>query len=129
MSISGYNTHITSVWFPDQAGDDLMPAFRAPAVGATILRAVAIADTTFTGDGTNYYTVKLIDGGATGTGTTSLGSAGGSSVTWTAMTEKELTLSSDAVDGDDWIHVEYDEAGTVAPGNITVVIEWTAGGT
>lgn len=129
MSIAGYNTQITTVTFPDQAGDDIMPGFRAPAVGATILRAVAIADTTFDADGSNHYTVSLIDGGATGIGTDVMGSAGGASVDWTADTEKELVLTQDAVDGDDWVHVQYDETGTVAPGNITVCIEWTAGGT
>lgn len=129
MSIAGYNTNITCVTFPDQAGADVIPGFRAPAVGATILRAVAIADATFDADGSNHFTVSLYDGGATGTGTTSMGSAGGASVDWTADTEKELTLTQDSVDGDDWVHVHYTETGTVAPGNITVCIEWTAGGT
>lgn len=128
MSIAGYNTHITTITFPDQAGDDVIPGFRAPAVGATILRAVMIPDATFDADASNYYTVSILDGGADGTGTTSMGSVGGASVDFTADTEAELTMTSDAVDGDDWIHVKYDETGTVAPGNITVCIEWTAGG-
>lgn len=129
MSIAGYNTQIFTTTFVDQAGADVIPGFRAPAVGATILRAVAIADATFDADGSNHFTVSIIDGGADGTGTTSMGSAGGASVDWTADTEKELTLTSDSVDGDDWIHIQYAETGTVAPGNITVCIEWTHGGT
>lgn len=128
MSIAGYNTNITVITFPDQAGADVIPGFRAPAVGATVLRAVVIPDTTFDADGSNHYTVSLIDGGADGTGTDVMASAGGASVDWTADTEKEMTVTADSVDGDDWIHVSYAETGTVAPGNITVCIEWTAGG-
>ena len=129
MTIAGYNTHFTTVSFPDQAGADVIPGFRAPAVGATILRAVIIPDATFDADGSNHYTVTLIDGGATGIGTDVLATVGGASVDYVADTEKEMTISSDSVDGSDWIHVSYAETGTVAPGNITVCIEWTAGGT
>lgn len=128
MSIAGYNTNITTVVFPDQAGADVIPGFRAPAVGATILRAVAIADATFDADGSNHFTVSLIDGGADGTGTDAMAAAGGASVDWTADTEKELTITAASVDGSDWVHVSYAETGTVAPGNVTVCIEWTAGG-
>lgn len=128
MSISGYNTKIFTTTFPDQAGDDVIPGFRAPAVGATILRAVIIPDATFDADGSNHYTVSLIDGGADGTGTTAMASVGGASVDFTADTEAEMTITNDSVDGSDWIHVKYDETGTVAPGNITVCVEWTAGG-
>ena len=129
MTIAGYNTHFTTVSFPDQAGADVIHGFRAPAVGATILRAVIIPDATFDADASNHYTVTLIDGGATGIGTDVLATVGGASVDYVADTEKEMTISSASVDGSDWIHVSYAETGTVAPGNITVCIEWTAGGT
>jgi len=129
MTIAGYNTHITRVEFVDQAGDDVIAGFRAPAVGATILRAAFISDATFDADGSNHYTVSILDGGADGTGTTSIGSFGGASVDTVADTANELTMTSDSVDGSDWIMVKYDETGAVAPGNIVVCIEWTAGGT
>ena len=129
MTIAGYNTHFTTIVFVDQAGDDVIHGFRAPEVGATVLRAVIIPNATFNADGSNHYTVTLIDGGATGTGTTTMATVGGASVDFTADTEAEMTISADAVDGSDWIHAKYIETGTVAPGDITVCIEWTAGGT
>ena len=129
MTIAGYNTKITTLWFPDQTTADMSPGFRAPAVGATILRAVIIPDATFDADASNHYTVTLVDGGATGTGTTTIATVGGASVDFVADTEAEMTISTDSVDGSDWVHVKYIETGTVAPGNITVCIEWTAGGT
>ena len=129
MTVSGYNTKIFTTTFPDQAGADVIPGFKAPAVGATILSAYCISDATFDADGSNHYTVSIIDGGATGVGTTSMGSFGGASVDTVADTQNTITMTTDSVDGGDWIHVSYAETGTVAPGNITVVIEWTAGGT
>lgn len=129
MTIAGYNTQIATTWFTDQAGTDVMPLFKAPAVGATLLNAYFISDATFDADGSNHYTVSLLDGGADGTGTTAIASFGGASVDTTADTQNTMTISTDSVDGGDWIMVKYAETGTVAPGNITVVVEWTHGGT
>lgn len=129
MSLAGYDVHVVSVQFADQAGDEVFAAFKAPAVGATIIGAWVVASETFDADGINYYTVSLLDGGATGTGTTSMGSVGGASVDFTADTAAALTITQDAVDGGDWVMVKYDETGTVAPGDITVCIHWVAGGT
>ena len=129
MTIAGYNINVSTVSFPDQAGADVIPMFKAPAVGATILAAYFISDATFDADGSNHYTVSILDGGATGTGTTSMGSFGGASVDTTADTENVITMTSDPVDGGDWIHAHYTETGTVAPGNIYVCVHWTAGGT
>lgn len=126
--IAGYNTKITSVRFPDFAGDGKVPLFKAPAVGATVLRAYAIPDAAFDADGSNHYTVRLLDGGQAGVGTDVMAAAGGASVDWTAFTEKALALSAPSVDGGDWVIVQYDEQGTVAPGNLVVCVEWTAGG-
>lgn len=129
MSIAGYNINVTTVIFEDKAGDATMALFKAPAVGATILAAYINPSATFDADGSNHYTVSLLDGGADGTGTTSMGSYGGASVDYVANTGYTMTITQDAVDGGDWILVKYDEAGTVAPGNITVCVHWTAGGT
>lgn len=126
--IAGYNTNISTARFPDFAGDGKVPLFKAPAVGATIIRAYAIPDATFDADGSNHYAVKLLDGGQTGVGTTEMAAAGGASVDWTAFTEKALAVSQAGVDGGDWVIVQYDEAGTVAPGNLVVCVEWAAGG-
>lgn len=129
MTVSGYNTHITTRMFGDQAGDATFLMFRAPAVGATILRGGFVPSATFDADGSNYYTISILDGGPDGTGTTALGSYGGASVDYMANTAVSFTFTSDSVDGNDYVMVKYDETGTVAPGNITVWLEWTAGGT
>lgn len=128
MSIAGYNVNITTIDFDDPAGDLTVAAFRAPEVGATILRAAVVPSATFDADGSNHYTVSLLDGGAAGTGTTAMASVGGASVDWTANTAAAMTVTADAVDGSDWVMVKYDETGTVAPGHVSVCIEWTAGG-
>ena len=129
MSLAGYDTQVTSLAFADQAGDGTFAAFKAPAVGATIIAAYFVPSATFDADANNHYTVSLLDGGATGIGTTSMGSYGGASVDYVAATACTLTLTQDAVDGGDWVMVKYDETGTVAPGNIVVCIHWVAGGT
>lgn len=126
--IAGYNTNISTVRFPDFAGDGKVPLFKAPAVGATIIRAYAIPDATFDADGSNHYAVKLLDGGQDGVGTDVMASVGGASVDWTALTAKPLAVTQASVDGGDWIVVHYDETGTVAPGNLVVCVEWAAGG-
>lgn len=128
MSIAGFNTKFTTIDFDDPAGDLTIAAFRAPAVGATILGAWIVPSATFDADGSNHYAVQLLDGGAAGTGTTVMGSVGGASVDHTANTAEALTMTQDAVDGGDWVMIKYDEAGTVAPGHVSVCIEWTAGG-
>jgi len=129
MTIAGYNTHITTMRFPDQTGSETFALFKAPSVGATILSAYIVPTATFDADGSNYYSVALQDGGAAGTGTTAMGSVGGASVDFTADTAAALTMTSDSVDGGDWVRVAYAETGTVAPGDITIWVEWTAGGT
>lgn len=129
MSIATYNVHVISRSFVDQTADEILHIMKAPFGGMTILAAYAIADATFDADGSNYYTVSLIDGGADGTGTTSMGSVGGASVDWTADTAKTLTLTQTGLDEGDWLHVKYDEEGTVAPGEVTICIHWTQGGT
>lgn len=129
MTIAGFNTKITLIKFPDLTTDGIVAGFKAPAVGATILRAYFIADATFNADGSNYFSVSITDGGATGVGTTDIGVWGGASADTVALTENAIVMTTDSVDGSDWIMISYDETGTVAPGNITVCIEWTAGGT
>ena len=128
MSIAGYNTQVLHVRFPDEGGADIIPAIKAPSTGITVLNAYVIADTTFDADGSNYYAVNLIDGGQTGTGTTSMGGAGGASVDFTADTEAAMTLTQTGLDGGDWLHVQYTETGTVAPGNISVCVHYVIGG-
>lgn len=130
MSIAGYNTKITSITIPDPAGDATIPVFKAPAVGATILNAYASMSAAIAANGSNLVTCSLIDGGQDGSGTTQIAvRTGGASVGWDALELHALTVSADSLDGGDQLLFKYDETGTVAPGYVTVVVEWTAGGT
>lgn len=130
MTIAGYNTKVTTVVIPDPAADATIPVFKAPAVGATILNAYAATSAAIAADGTNYVICSLIDGGADGSGTTQIAvRTGGASVGWDANELHALTVSADSLDGGDQLLFKYDEEGTVAPGYVTVSVEWTAGGT
>lgn len=129
MGLAGYNQHIATVVFADPAAaSGKFPIMKAPAVGMTIIRAFAIHSATFDADGSNHFTVGLLDGGAAGTGTTSMGSVGGASVDTTAYTAREITLTQTGLDGGDWLLASYAETGAVAPGTTTIVVEWTPGG-
>lgn len=126
--IAGYNHNITSVSFPDQAGNDTIGLLRAPFSGATIKGAYAMATDTVAASGTNYYTLVLQNGGTAGTDTAAIGTAAGTAGV-TAETPEAFSLNSSAatLDAGEWLKVAYTETGTVAPGDITVVIEWVNG--
>lgn len=128
MSIAGYNHQVTTINFADQAGDETFAVFQAPFGGATIKSAAAIATEATTASTANYFSLTLIDGGAAGTATTTIGTAGGT-VGWAADTDQAFTVNTslDELDAGDWLMVKYDETGTVAPGEITVVVEWVHG--
>ncbi len=128
--LSGYNENVTSIVFADQAGDGVIAAFKAPAVGARIASAYVIPNASFNADAENFYAVSLLNGGTTGAAAEpgTLATVGGSAVDWVAKTAKTMTISDDGIAGGEWVLVDYAETGTVAPGTITVVIFWTAGG-
>jgi hypothetical protein len=128
MTVAGYNTKHTSVVINDPAADLTVPVLIAPAVGLTILNAYVACSTAVDADGSNHIALSLLDGGADGTGTTALATFGGASVDYGAGELNAMTVAVDAVDGGDHIMLKYDETGTVAPGRVTLVIEWTAGG-
>lgn len=127
--MSGYNHQVTSVQFTDQTADGAIGAFVAPFGGATIKAFHIIPELTVAGSGTNYYIVTLVDGGATGTATTAIGTVGGSADGYVALTKQSGTINAslDELDEGDVLRVIYNEEGTVAPGEITISIEWVNG--
>lgn len=74
MSIAGYNKNITSVAVIDPAGTLKVAIFKAPFGGATIHAAYISTSAAIAASGSNTVTGTLIDGGANGAGTTSMGS-------------------------------------------------------
>ena len=129
MSIAGYNKRITTITIPDPTADVTIPVFVAPTGGARIHAAYAALSTAVTADATNKVTCSIIDGGSDGSGTTEIGvRTGGASVGWAANQLNALTVSAAELNGGAHLLFKYDESGTVAPGYVTVSIEWTQGG-
>jgi len=59
----------------------------------------------------NYATVSLIDGGATGAGTTAMGNITTQSTGWTANTLTAITLTSDDLDEGDVVRYAVAQTG------------------
>lgn len=130
MSIAGYNRKVTSICIPDPAGDITVLVMRAPFGGMRIHNAYASCSAAVTADATNKITMSLLDGGAAGAGTTEMATrVGGASVGWAANEGHALTISQAELDEGDHLLFKYDESGTVAPGDVTLTVEWTQGGT
>lgn len=126
--LSGYNHNVTTFTWSDQTADEVFGVMVAPFGGMTVKAAYAIPTATVTASTANYYTLTLLDGGATGTATTAIGTAGGTGG-WTDVTKATFTINTslDNLDAGDCLMVQYDEEGTVAPGEVTLVIEWVHG--
>lgn len=126
--IAGYNHNITTVLFPDQAGDDTLGILRAPAGGCTLKGVYVMASTAVTASTADYYTLTLQNGGTVGTATLAVGTALGT-VGIAADTGVAFTLNSALTNmaAGEYLKVLYDETGTVAPGEISIIVEWVQG--
>jgi hypothetical protein len=79
------------------AGNSLRTAIGRSPVKGTVVRASFYASTTLTGAATNNRTISLLNGGAAGTGTTSVASKNFASGTnATAQSDTVITLSGTA---------------------------------
>lgn len=128
MSIAGYNHNVTSGCFIDPAGTLKVAFFKAPLGGAYIHAAYASCSAAIASHATNIVTGTLLDGGADGSGTTSMGAYGGADTAWAANGMNALTLTQNKLDEGDVLIFQYSEGGTVAPGTVSFSIEWTQGG-
>lgn len=95
----------------------------------TIEKVYAVADRTLAGATDNYFSVNLANGGTAGTGTDTIGSTAGGTEGWTANTPKEITITSGSGDltAGQWLVANYAETGSVAPGVISLSIEYVDG--
>lgn len=123
--------HTVTVVVSDPTADSIFPIWRVPGeiTKIEILEAWANSDTAVTlGNGTGIALTMLDYGtaaaGNVGTVTSVLG---GTTITWTANTPKEFTMSDGTLDADDYLFLKYDETGTVAPVNLTVSFTWVSG--
>lgn len=110
----------------DPAADDVLPVWRAPA-GATVVGAYATITNALAGSGTNYFSLTLRNGGTAGTATTTMGSAIGGTVGWTALVPAAWTISSGALAAGELVQVVYDEEGTGTFTSIVVQVDYVFG--
>lgn len=134
MSIAGYNSRFTT--FNSGVTADLtMPVLIAPTGGLTLRAAYAFSSTTLAAGSANHFNLTLLNGGTVGTATTAISSAlGGTAASGTApgwvAAKKEtfsLTSGSEKLTEGQVLMVKYDETGTVAIGDWSVIVEWTQG--
>ncbi len=130
----GYdNVKVATVIISDPGADNYFKLLRVPARTAKIeiLEAWAESDTTITlGNGTGIA-LTLYNYGTTGTSVVTNGTLsstlGGTTVTWTAITPKNFTISEGTMTAGQYLVVKYDETGTIAPKNITVSVAYVEG--
>lgn len=128
----GYdNVRTFTVAFADPTSDKALPIWRVPSriTKAEIVAAWAVLDTTVTlGNGTGVI-LQLLDYGTAMAGNlgTVAGTLGGTAVTWTAGTPKDFTIADGTLDANDYLVLNYDEEGSIAPLNVTVYVAWVAG--
>ncbi len=134
MSISGYNSRFTTLNSTTSA-NGTVPMLVAPTGGLTLKSAYAFAGATLAAGSANHFNLTLLNGGTVGTATTAISSAlGGTAASGTApgwtLGKKEtfaFTSGSEDLAQGEVLRVKYDETGTVAIADWTVVVEWTQG--
>ena len=125
--ISGYNKQVVTVNSSTSA-DITVPAIRAPFGGITITGVYGMSSTTLGASTADYFSLTLLNGGTTGTATATIGTAGGTAG-WVANTSKSFSLNTaaDELTEGQFLMVKYDETGTVAIADWTVIVEYVAG--
>ncbi len=110
----------------DPGADKAVPLFRAPKA-CEIVRVRLVADTTTAAATDNYYDMRLLNYGTAGTAVAGTitnyangGTAGAGTAGWTANTAKAPTVVEGTLSEGQWVVLDYNEEGTVAPGRLTV---------
>jgi len=119
-----------SVVIPDPTADEKLVIMKAPSDHPITIEDayVAIAGDV-AGSTANYIQINLIDGGAAGTATTVMSGTAGGTAGWTDNVAKQMaiTAGSGRLDASDYLVLNYDETGAVAPAMLTVMIEYVDG--
>lgn len=125
--LAGYNTKQVLVNSSTSA-DFTIPALIAPYGGVTITSVVGVSSTTLNASTADYFNLVLLNGGTTGTATTAIGTAGGTAG-WTAATAKAFSLNTalDELAVGEMLMVKYDETGTVAVADVSVIVTYVEG--
>lgn len=113
-----------TVTIGDPGADAALPVLRFPTPGR-VTNAWLLPLKTVSAHGTNWVKVGLINGGTADppSGTTPVAAKVGGTVGLTAGTPVALTIASPAFQAGEWLILDYDENGTVAP-NVAVQIDY-----
>ncbi len=132
----GYNNaKVASCYVKDPAANGTAPLFKVPAStggSVTLNSANACFDAALAAGTANGREIRLLNGGADGSGATALtpwlGTAtGGTYAAWVACTAQALTLGTATVASGSWIMLEYKETGTDAFKNAVIDFEYHDG--
>jgi hypothetical protein len=135
MAVGEINT-VTLV-LPDPGGDDVQfYAMRAPSDaqggGARIVGGYAVNNATLAAGTTNYFGLQLLRYSNIGTPAvngTIADTIGGSTTGWADGVPQSFTIDDDYsfIDAGEWVVVQYNEAGTGAPTQMTVTLQYEMG--
>lgn len=112
----------------DPAGDETNALLIAPPGGIRIQKAYAVCEAAIAAHADNHITFSLIDGGEDATETDVMGTVGGANKAYAANMPVALTMTQTELDEGSVLLWKYDEAGTVAPGNVSIIVFYTMGG-
>ncbi len=124
------NRHIVTLAIYDPGQDARIPVFKVPADHMySVEAAYATMDRAVAAHADNHITLTLQNGGSDQSSTDAISDAIGGTGGWAANTAKNFAIinGSGGIEAGDWLMLKYDEAGTVAPGIITVSIEYVDG--
>ena len=119
-----------SVVIPDSAGDGNFTLLRVPAGRQYTIEDCYVASQIDVAASTaNYAQVNLLNGGVAGTGTTVLSGTAGGTAGWALNVAKQaLPIAGSAkLTAGQFLVAKYDEEGTVAPGSMTIIVDYVDG--
>lgn len=121
---------VVSVVISDPTADARIPVLVAPSDHSiTVEKFSAALTSTLSGSTVNYVDLSLENGGTAGTAQTALAASIGGTAGWVANTIQSgsATAGSGRLTAAQVLVLNYAETGTVAPGFITVTVEYTDG--
>lgn len=127
--LAGYNSQSTVANYTGTV-DARVAVLVAPFGGATIKNVWGVSDGAIAGHASNYICGTVYNGGTTGTATATVVAAGpGTATGWTAdaLTAFSLTAANVSLAAGEMLAVAWDYNGTVAPINLSLIVEWVKG--
>lgn len=128
--LSGYNTQQVSVAIYGGSatpGTTILPILQAPFGGATIIDAAIMPNTAIGANGSNYVVATLLNGGAAGTATTAIGTAGGTAGITAAPNAFSVNTALDELTSGQYLMAKIVKTGTVSENEYSVIVRYVPG--